>query len=322
MTMPSDPITDPAGSRAVLIGAYNFTHQSYKDRRFPEIKNNIDDLAKLLCDPTVWGLPKTHCQLVHEVKSGAELMKEVYRSIAEATGTLLVYYAGHGFVGSDQKLFLTDIASEENNPASAFNYEILRNAISRAQAKNRIVILDCCRAGNAILTLGDDSELLEIDRTFILAAARGAARAAAKGERHTAFTAELIALLSEGSHGSSEKLNMKQVYDDLQLRLSRKYRPIPVMAHHGVGIDLPLFQNRAYRDPGVSEPPIPPSRVVHHWFDPVTASTATATGLIGGVIAALRGVSLTHGVVAGLVGAFFCYLVICLASLRKARADA
>ncbi|QIY96047.1 caspase family protein [Streptomyces sp. S1D4-11] len=87
-------LSNPARSRALLIGAHSFTDPELEP--LPAVARNLDRLAELLCDPSVWGLAAGHLSVLAEPERD-QALEQVGRLADEAEDTLLVYYAGHGF---------------------------------------------------------------------------------------------------------------------------------------------------------------------------------------------------------------------------------
>ncbi|MET7354872.1 caspase family protein [Streptomyces mirabilis] len=88
-------LSNPARSRALLIGAHSFTDPDLEP--LPAVARNLDRLAELLRDPSVWGLDAGHLSVLAEPDRD-QALGEAGRLADEAEDTLLVYYAGHGFV--------------------------------------------------------------------------------------------------------------------------------------------------------------------------------------------------------------------------------
>lgn len=101
-----------------------------------------------------------------------------------------------------------------------------------------------------------------IEGTCLLAAASEFAIALAPpGEKFTAFTGELIDLLTNGVDGGPSLLDMGTLYRVLQDRLRAKSRPVPQVGYRNFGDRIALVRNRAYRTvastkmPDVEPPP-------------------------------------------------------------------
>jgi uncharacterized caspase-like protein len=122
-----------------------------------------------------------------------------------ADGVFLFYYVGHGLVSMDGELFLASRVTD-GRPAylrhTALAYGSVRSTLLDSGAQSVIVVLDCCFSGRALTSLGDpgdESALAAVHGGYVLtAAAREESALAPPGQRHTAFSGELIRLLTEG----------------------------------------------------------------------------------------------------------------------------
>lgn len=93
--MPASQLSDPSRSRAVLIGTDSYAHPELDD--LPAVRNNLGRLRELLGDPGVWGLAEERCSVLRQPSRQA-MLNTVYDAAAEATDTVVLYYAGHGLV--------------------------------------------------------------------------------------------------------------------------------------------------------------------------------------------------------------------------------
>ncbi|MFI1256158.1 CHAT domain-containing protein [Streptomyces netropsis] len=251
---------DPAHSRAVLIGTYHFEHLE----DLPSVKNNLDRLLHLLTDPDVWGLAPEHCVVLRQPTSAAEVADAVEAAAAEATDTLLVYFAGHGLTAPrTMELGLALVGSRANAPHTTLPFEWIRQAVLDAEAPRKVVLLDCCYSGRALTGgMAGVTELVqdaEIEGTYILVAAAETKKALAPvGERYTAFTGELIAVLETGVAGEPEYLSMSVIHTQVHTALARKGRPIPQQRNRNSAALIAFARNHAYLPPGAEPPAEPP----------------------------------------------------------------
>ncbi|MFJ9029888.1 caspase family protein [Streptomyces sp. NPDC102274] len=240
-------LPDPAASRAVLIGTAAYRHLP----ALPAVQANVTDLAAELCDATVWGLPREHCTVVADPQNATAMLDPVHRAGDQATDTLLVYYAGHGMRDSESAdLYLALGGSRDNTGYTAVAYQHVRAALRSARARRKIVVLDCCFSGRAARTLSAGSDVLAaqaaVDGAFVLTASpRDRLALAPDGERHTAFTGEMLGVLRQGIEDGPELIDLDTLHRVLEERLRAKNRPLPQRSQeNGVG-RLPLARNRA-----------------------------------------------------------------------------
>lgn len=224
-------LPDPQESRVVLAGASTFTNEELT--QLPAVIKNLDALRELLS--RVWGLPDENCKVIADPALPQDLSRAVREAAQDATDTLLIYYAGHGLLDTRGHLYL---AVPDSDPNSAYDtavpYEWLSRALATSPAARRVVILDCCYSGRALgfQSAGDISQavsgLVDMDGTYLLTATAATALALSPpGEPHTAFTGELVALLTEGLDDGPRFLDLNTIFRQLRRRLARKQRPQP-----------------------------------------------------------------------------------------------
>lgn len=250
-------VPDPAGSRAVLIGS-----AGYRDLPgLPAVEANIEDLAAELADATVLGTARAAPDARAQPSYPSDLLDPVHQAGEEATDTLLVYFAGHGMRDADSAdLFLALYGSRENVGYTAVAYQHLREAVRASRAARKVVVLDCCFSGRAarILTAGDGvAAETAVEGAYLLSASPGDRVALAPdGERHTAFSGELIKVLREGIPDGPEVIDLDTLFRTLEFRLRSKNRPLPQHAQeNGVG-RLKIVRNRARAPRGVPAGPV------------------------------------------------------------------
>ncbi|MEU9168402.1 caspase family protein [Streptomyces sp. NPDC048420] len=239
-------LPDPARSRAVLIGTASYRHLP----QLPAVEANVLDLAAELCDATVWGLPVQNCAVVTDPLSPHTILDPVYRAGEEATDTLLVYFSGHGMRDADSDdLYLALGDTREHLGYTAVAYQHLRAALRSARARRKIVVLDCCFSGRAARALAGEEVLAAqaaVDGAYVLTASpRDRIALAPDGERYTAFTGELLAVLRGGIQNGPELIDLDTLYRVMEERLRAKNRPTPQRSQeNGVG-RLPVARNKA-----------------------------------------------------------------------------
>jgi hypothetical protein len=200
----------------------------------------------------------------------------------EAEDVLLVYYAGHGLLGWNGDLHL---AVGETNPdqvaGTAVPFEWVKQTIEESPARTRILILDCCFSGRAVGAMsGDDAALMQIDvrGAFVLTSTTAnRVSHAVPGERNTAFTAELVQILSRGVESPYATLRLRDVYRPLKAALARRGLPEPKVDMRDASGDLVLRRPRPQEAaPAQSTPaeplsaPIVPAAAASTTFTPMT----------------------------------------------------
>ncbi|WP_073760379.1 caspase family protein [Streptomyces sp. CB03234] len=95
-------LPDPGASRAVLIGTSRYDHLE----QLPAVSNNLTALADLLIGPLSLRMSTPHVTVVENPPDPATVMDPLRQAAAEATDTLIVYYAGHGLIDLHDALTL------------------------------------------------------------------------------------------------------------------------------------------------------------------------------------------------------------------------
>ncbi|QNP70388.1 esterase-like activity of phytase family protein [Streptomyces roseirectus] len=252
---------DAAHSACVLIGVDAYTQLA----PLRAVKNNLTRLKETLTDPDVWGVPGELCQVVSNPGSQQELIAPIRKAASAARGTLIVYYAGHGFIDpSDGALYLTLPDTEPGEIDGAVPYEWLRRAIrDNGSARRRIVVLDCCYSGkaldggmSAVENLQAAALMEDVEGSYVATScAKTRLALSPRGEECTAFTGELVKVLAEGDPDGPEELTLDMVFGRVRARLKEKRRPLPqVQNQNGVG-SLPFVKNRQWSASAATPPP-------------------------------------------------------------------
>ncbi len=250
--MPESRLSDPSLSRAVLIGTDTYEHPELDD--LPAVRNNLGRLRELLCDPEAWGLAPERCEVL--AQPSRELLNTLYEAAAEATDTVLLYYAGHGLVHPQSgELYLALPESDPDRPHTAVRYEELRSILlspagGRPSARRKVVVLDCCWSGLALggMSAGDLAPATAVHGAYVLTATAATRQAlAVPGETYTAFTGELVDVIGSGVANGPALLNMTALYEEVARALTAKGRPLPRQTHSDHAGRICLFRNRGGR---------------------------------------------------------------------------
>lgn len=240
-------LPDPVASRAVLIGSY-----SYHDLEpLPAVANNLERLRALFTSADLWGLPARHCVVAPNPSGPAEVLDLIHDAAAQASDTLLVYYAGHGLVDPHtDDLYLALPASNLDRLYTAVRFEDLRREmVMVARALSKVVILDCCYSGRAMAGgMSGSMEIADqarIEGTYLMTASAETVKAQAPlGEEFTAFTSELVTALGQGIPDGPDLLNVETLYWHVRKELVAKFRPTPQQRAGNDGGMIVLARNR------------------------------------------------------------------------------
>ena len=283
-------LSDPGTSRAVLIGVHSYAALP----GLPAVENNLTDLHAALTNLDIWGLPPKNCQVVAQPASAGAILNAVIEAGRQATDTLIVYYAGHGLTDPfTDELYLTLPDSEPELTATGLAYEFLRRSVrdQRVRATRKVVILDCCysgRAADGVMSAAVAGRTVT-DGTHVLTAS-GATETAwsPPGERHTAFTGELVRVIDQGIPYGPDPLSMDAVYRHVHTELTAKGRPLPHQYNRNAGGDIAIARNRSASGPAPALLPTTspiqfPSRRKPPWRWVALAAVVT---LLAGTVAA------------------------------------
>ncbi|QNT92337.1 Tetratricopeptide repeat protein [Streptomyces griseofuscus] len=226
---------DPARSRAVLVGTAEYTEDALLPG-VPAVRNNVRDLQRLLTEGRPGAFSTESTRTVIDAATPRDLGLPLLEAARQAEDVFLVYYAGHGLIGHERReLYLGLSKSVSEAPSfTAFPFQGIREAFLATPARNRVLILDCCFSGRAITgglsgTYEPLIDQMEITGTYTLTSA--AANEPARfqdGERHTAFTGELLLTLRDGiPTTSSAEVTLGALFRHLKRVLPAKGLPEP-----------------------------------------------------------------------------------------------
>ncbi|MEU8627625.1 transporter substrate-binding domain-containing protein [Streptomyces sp. NPDC048669] len=250
-------LPDPGASRAVLVGTSRYQHLE----QLPAVSNNLQALAGLLSGPLSLQLPAQHVTVVENPAAAHTVVREVREAAAEATDTLVVYFAGHGLIDSQDTLSLALPHTEFGCVETGLPYDWLRQVLLLDScAERHVVILDCCYSGRALGRMSASPGLANqaaVEGSYLLAATAETRTALAPvGDTYTAFTGALLETLRHGIPGGPELLDLGTIYRHLRLTLGARGHPIPQARDRNSGAQVALGRNHAALP--VSSPAAPP----------------------------------------------------------------
>lgn len=266
------------GARALLIGTESCAANS-KLPRVPAVEGTLNDLRQVLIDRC--GVPEDRISPpVLNPVNPTELGTIVAEMADQAGDVLFVYYVGHGLVSAEGELYLATRASDTRPNRLAHTslaYTSFRDCLLHSPARSIVVVLDCCFSGRAIAVLGDASDLTGVRGGYVLtSAAPDQFALAPEGERHTAFTGEMIRLLTEGDPDGPPTLTIRHAYKYLQRALPARGFPRPHQRASDSIQDLELATNPAYVPDRPTEPV-----AVSEPTKPETQTTWQKKGVLG-----------------------------------------
>lgn len=239
-------LPDPGVSRAVLVGTGRYEHLE----QLPAVPNNLQALADLLRGPLSLQLPARHVAVVEDPVAAHTVVGAVRQAAAEATDTLVLYFAGHGLVDAQDQLCLALPHTEFGRVETGLPFDWLRQVLLLdSRAERHVVILDCCYSGLALGRMGAGLPLADqaaVEGSFLLAAAADTRTALAPvGETYTAFTGALLDTLRHGIPGAPALLDLGVLYRHLRLVLEARGHPVPQARDRNSGAQVALARNHA-----------------------------------------------------------------------------
>jgi KAP family P-loop domain/Caspase domain len=253
------PLHDYGRSRAVVMGAWSYTHLA----PIAAAANSLDRMAGLLTSP-LCGWPRDRVQILADVPSPGDLPYRLVTTFENISDVALFYYVGHGQIDAEGELCLglTETRPEVNLRAvTSLPFQLVRQAMQGSDAAVKIVILDCCFSGLATRPLNILSGAAE--EVADLATGTGAHTMAASGrfgaawfesasgsERpQTIFTKYLVDLVESGIPGGGSLLPLGRLFEQLRDNLARDRRPVPQQRSTDAGRDFAFAHNVAANVP-------------------------------------------------------------------------
>ncbi|WP_404199753.1 caspase family protein [Streptomyces tauricus] len=239
-------LPDPGASRAVLVGTSRYEHLE----PLPAVANNLRALAGVLCSPLSLQLPARNVTVMEDPAAAHTVVGAVRQAAAEATDTLVVYFAGHGLVDAQDQLVLALAHTEFGRIETGLPYDWVRQVLLLdSRAERHVVILDCCYSGLALGRMSAGAGLADqaaVEGSFLLAAAAETRTALAPvGETYTAFTGVLLEALREGVPGGPALVDLGVLYRHLRLTMEARGHPVPQARDRNSGARVALGRNRA-----------------------------------------------------------------------------
>jgi len=118
--------------------------------RLPRLQfaeSDATHFADAICAPHVGFDPVTVTQ--RDPRTVIELFSELAAELTPADD-LLFYFSGHGVVTHGDLFLVLDGTEQRNLNGTALPYVNVRNIVKGTDASNKLIILDCCHAGEAV----------------------------------------------------------------------------------------------------------------------------------------------------------------------------
>ncbi|MEU7606549.1 protein kinase, partial [Streptomyces sp. NPDC041003] len=209
-----------------------------------------------------WGLPSRHCTVVADPGHPSDLIDPVQKAAAEATDALLVYYSGHGLLDDELRYSISVTGSRQGEPWTSLPYAWLKSVLIQTRAERRMVILDSCFSGLAHGLMAGEAEALRAQvataGAVVISSARDDLPALAPiDEPYTAFTGELLQVLTRGIAGGAPEITVDAAYAHVKAALAAKGRPTPDRTGTDTSGGLVIARNPGFRPPSPAAAPRP-----------------------------------------------------------------
>ena len=229
------PLRDYGRSLAVVMGTWDYTFLNPVPAAEHSLRRMEGLLAGRLC-----GWPRDRMLVLPNVPSPGDLPDQLITAFDPVTDAALFYFVGHGQLAPDDQLCLglTQSRPEPNRrAATSLRFADVRQALQDSRAAVKIVILDCCFAGQAtrrtLAGLADDVLGMTTGTGAYTMAATSAYGTAwyqhepGLAEPQTYFTKYLADLVEEGIPGQPAWLRVDPLFRRLRDNLAADGHPVP-----------------------------------------------------------------------------------------------
>jgi hypothetical protein len=252
---------------AILIGVSQYRDPSLLD--VPAARNSLHAMHRLLTSPELCGWSEEQVHVVENPAGATDLALGLHRLAEETTGTLLIYFVGHGVVSKSGALCLAAGDTQLRYPdLTGLEYDKVRSALLDSPAQVKLVILDCCYSGRIIQGLAGAGESQLVDSTdihgvYTLTAADQVAHVPSRDETAaTSFTHALCDVVRSGIPGAPPALALTDIYPKLKSTLKARGLPEPNQRGTDTVESYPFSRNVAYTG-GTGFRLLPQERVDH-----------------------------------------------------------
>jgi len=248
---------DYSGSLAVLIGTWEYTDMP----PLVAARNSYLRMTRLLTGP-LCGWPSNRLVRLDSGSSPSDVHDRLITALEPVADVALFYYVGHGQIGEGDQLCLALSRTRtefHRRHATSLTFTAVRQALLNCKATTKIVILDCCFAGqatepsNSLSAVKEDLATTVADHAFgtgaytmAAAGAYGTAEYETGGQRpETYFTKYLADLVQHGIPGEPSVLKLEPLFLRLRDNLTAANLPTPVSRNVDAGGDFVFARNAA-----------------------------------------------------------------------------
>jgi len=198
-------------------------------------QNDVNELAAVLEQPEICGFAVK--KFINETSTTILAGLERLSGELDVEDTLLLYYAGHGVIRKNGKLYLAANNTEQSTlGSSAISAEQALEYMRESRAQKRVLILDCCHSGaiGSNFRGGDvDGSLNGLADSFgsYILTASTAIQLAEEREKdgHGVFTAAILEGLTTGGAARDDKVTIPDLHSYAHIRLAASATQRPLM---------------------------------------------------------------------------------------------
>jgi DNA-binding beta-propeller fold protein YncE len=218
-------------SHAVLLGVSKYADPAFID--IPAVVNSIEAFKRSLEDKSICAWPMRSISTVNNPANVDAATRAVKTKAELTTETFLFYFVGHGILSQRGELALVLRNTSSDRPYyTSLPWSWVAEIIRSSPAARKIVILDCCYAGQAIETLNGPelADLAYIRGAYTLTATHRNVTAHApvgRTDKCTTFTGELVDILRTGVPDAGEFLTLGDIFPVLTSRMRSLGMPLP-----------------------------------------------------------------------------------------------
>ena len=224
-------MTDLVGSgvRVLLIGTAAYTGPSLP--ALPAVARSLSALAAVLRDRC--GVGERQLRVLLDPPDAQVMAEAVAQEAGQADSVLLIYYLGHGLLGSRDELYLAASSTDALTPGlaahQALPFAAITEALTACRASSVVVVLDCCFSGRADFAMHGGVSAFTLPAAhgmYLLSSAERLALSPPE-QRYTLFTGAFIELLTNGDPLAPGLLTLDGAYDHLFRVLRAAGGPLP-----------------------------------------------------------------------------------------------
>jgi tetratricopeptide (TPR) repeat protein len=256
-------IVDHSKTSVLLIGVSQYPADP-TITPIPNVETNILQLAEVLNDPELVGIPKENIA-VSLNESRSQILKRLNRLVNETSNksyTILIYYSGHGFLSNDDlQLYISTPEIVADDLVDGIGIDVFKRSVKRCIAGRKIIILDCCHSGGIIDVMDDHAGLLQnnlknFEGTYVITSASEDMSARFPSESPalpTYFTGKLLEIMRDGMDIEQEYCSLKDIYYNIKADFAQKNLPAPQQSSYNDADQIYLSKNRMYNRKSADE---------------------------------------------------------------------